>query len=217
NDTITLTPADTTGDITVNLNGTTSFNGATTFKPTDHILVYGQSGNDTITVASKKINSTVYNVTVPAFIYGGLTGNDSFSLAGSTDNNVLTGGGGKNQIAGGLGGDLLIARLGASKLFAGSGGDILIGGWSDYDLTSTAMTYDKKLAALEAIMAEWGSVDSYTTRVNDLTNGGGLNGSYLLNTSTVHENGQTDTLSGFTAAGLLDWFFASVANIPLIK
>jgi hypothetical protein len=46
-----------------------------------------------------------------------------------------------------------------------------------------------------------------------LTNGGGLNGSYLLNTSTVHDNGQTDTLFGFSAAAPLDWFFASAANV----
>jgi hypothetical protein len=26
------------------------------------------------------------------------------------------------------------------------------------------MTYDQKLAALDAIMAEWGSTDSYSTR-----------------------------------------------------
>jgi hypothetical protein len=217
NDTITLTPADTTGDITVNLNGTTSFPAGNLFKPTDHILVYGQSGNDTIQLVSTKIAGTTYYITVPAFIYGGGTGKEIFSVAGSTANNVVMGGGGTNQITGGLGRDLLIAGLGASKLFAGSAGAILIGGWTDYDLTSTAMTYDKKLAALEAIMAEWGSTDSYTTRVNDLTSGGGLNGSYLLNTSTVHDNGQTDTLFGFPAAAPLDWFFAIAANIPLIK
>jgi hypothetical protein len=213
NDTISLTPADTTGDITVNLNGTTTFNGVTTFTPTDHILVYGQSGNDTIQLVSSKIAGTTYYITVPAFIYGGGTGHEIFSVAGSTANNVVIGGGGTNQITGGLGRDLLIAGLGASKLFAGSAGDILIGGWTDYDLTSTAMTYDQKLAALEAIMAEWGSADSYTTRVNDLTNGGGLNGSYLLNTGTVHDNGQTDTLFGFPAAAPLDWFFASAASV----
>jgi hypothetical protein len=39
----------------------------------------------------------------------------------------------------------------------------------------------------------------------------------LLNTSTVHDNGQTDTLFGFAAAAPLDWFFASLANIALIK
>src|SRR5262249_11381744 len=154
----------------------TTFNG--TFKPTDHILVYGQSGNDQITLlASNKYGP----ITVPAFIYGGGTGNETFSVVGSTANNLVIGGGGTNQITGGMGRDLLIAGKGASTLQAGSGGDILIGGWTNYDLTSTAMTYDQKLAALEAIMAEWGSTDSYTTRVNDLTNGGGLNGSYLLN------------------------------------
>jgi titin len=217
NDTITLSPADTTGDITVNLNGTTSFNGVTTFTPTDHILVYGQSGNDTIQLASTKIAGTTYYITVPAFIYGGGTGHEIFSVAGSTANNVVIGGGGTNQITGGLGRDLLIAGLGASKLYAGSAGAILIGGWTDYDLTSAAMTYDQKLAALEAIMAEWGSADSYTTRVNDLTNGGGLNGSYLLNTSTVHDNGQTDTLFGFPAATPLDWFFAGASDITKHK
>jgi hypothetical protein len=217
-DTITLTPADTTGDITVNLNGTTSFNGVTTFKPTDHILVYGQTGNDTIKLASTTIKGKTDLITVPAFLYGGGTGtdNDTLDARGSSANNVLVGGAGKsNTLYGGQGRDLLIAGLAASQLKAGSAGDILIGGSTDYDLTSTVMTYDTKLAALEAIMAEWGSADSYTTRVNDLSNGGGLNGSYLLNTSTVHDNGQADTLSGFSAAGPLDWFFASAAN-PLI-
>jgi hypothetical protein len=66
-------------------------------------------------------------------------------------------------------------------------------------------------------MAEWGSSDSYATRVNDLLNGGGLNGSFLLNGSmvngsTVHDNGQADTLSGITATAPLDWFFAGVTD-----
>jgi hypothetical protein len=210
NNTITLTPADTTGDINVNVNGASLGN----FKPTDHILIYGQAGNDTIQLVSTKIMGTTYYITVPAFIYGGSTGNDIFSVAGSTANNVVTGGGGTNQITGGLGRDLLIAGLGASKLFAGSGGAILIGGWTTYtDLTGPAMTYDQKLTALEAIMAEWGSADSYATRVNDLSNGGGLNGSYLLNSSTVHDNGQADTLSGITAGAPQDWFFAGASAI----
>jgi hypothetical protein len=220
NDTITLTPADGTGDITVNVNGTTTFNGISTFKPTDHILVYGQAGNDTIQLVSNKIMGTTYYITVPAFLYGGGTGNEILSVAGSTANNVVTGGGGTNQITGGLGRDILIAGLGASKLFAGNAGDILIGGWTDYDLTSTAMTYDKKLAALEAIMAEWGRTDlsgtpqqQYNTRVSDLQNGGGLNGSSLLNASTVHENGQADTLSGIAATAPLDWFFVGATDI----
>ena len=45
-------------------------------------------------------------------------------------------------------------------------------------------------ASLEKIMAEWGSTDSYATRVADISNGGGLNGTYLLKYLTVRENGQ---------------------------
>jgi hypothetical protein len=102
--------------------------------------------------------------------------------------------------------------MAGSQLTAGSADDILIGGRTDYDLSSTAMTYAEKVFALEAIMAEWGSADSYTTRVNALTSGGGLNGSYLLNTTTVHENGQADTLIG-TAGSALDWFFAGLTEV----
>jgi hypothetical protein len=208
NDTIILSPADATGDINVNVNGKSLGN----FKPTDHILVYGQAGNDTIQLASKKINGVVTDITVPAFLYGGSTGNDILDARGSTANNVLTGGGGKNTLYGGLGRDLLIAGLGASQLHAGSGDDLLIGGWTNYDLTSNAMTYDKKLAALEAVMAEWGSADSYTTRVNDLLSGGGLNGLALLNATDVHDNGLVDTLFGSTGSAS-DWFLAGLTDV----
>jgi hypothetical protein len=216
NDSITLSPADASGDLTVNLNGTTSFNGLTTFKPTDHILVYSQTGNDTITLASTKIKGTTYPITVPAFLYGGGSGkdNDTINAGGSTANNVLVGGAGANNtLTGGQGRDLLIAGLGAATLTAGSADDLLIGGWTGYaDLTSSVMTYVQQLTELEAIMAEWGSSDSYATRVSDLSNGGGLNGSYLLNASTVHDNGKADTLIG-TKGSALDWFFAGATDI----
>jgi hypothetical protein len=212
NDNIILSPADATGAINVKFNGTSLGN----FKPTDHILVYGQSGTDTIQLKSTAIRKTTYYVAVPAFLYGGGTGSDTLDARGSTANNVLTGGGGKNTLYGGQGRDLLIAGLGASQLNAGSGDDLLIGGWTAYDLTSSGMTYDRKLAALEAVMAEWGSADSYTTRLNDLQGGGGLNGSFLLNTSTVHDNGKVDTLIGTTGSAL-DWFLAGLTDVPKNK
>jgi hypothetical protein len=213
NATVTLTPADTAGDVNVNLNGVSRGN----FKPTDHILVYSQSGNDTIRLASARIAGTTYYITVPAFLYGGgnSTNHDVLDARGSTANNVIVGGAGKNMIFGGLGRDLLIAGLGATTLHAGSADDILIGGWTGYaDLTSSAMTYAQKLTALDAIMAEWGSSDSYATRVTDLNNGGGLNGAYILNASAVHDNGQADTLFGApTSSSALDWFFAGLSDV----
>jgi hypothetical protein len=212
NDVILLSPADTTGDINVNYNGTTLGN----FKPSGHILVYGQSGNDIIQLKSNKIGTTTYYITVPAFLYGGATGNDILDARGSRANNVLTGGGGRNLLYGGQGRDLLIAGRGASLLIAGSGDDILMGGWTNYDLSSSTTTYDKKLAALEAIMAEWGSADSYTTRVNDLESGGGLNGAALLNASTVHDNALVDMLLGTPGSGF-DWFLAGPTDRVMLK
>jgi hypothetical protein len=72
----------------------------------------------------------------------------------------------------------------------------LIGGYTKYDSNPTALAY---------IMAEWDSSDSYSTRVNKISNGGGLNGSYVLNSTTVFDDGMPDYLYG--GAGL-DWYFA---------
>jgi hypothetical protein len=221
NDTITISPADTTGLLlNINVNGTTTFNGVSTFQPTGHLLVYSQSGSDTILLT--KSGSTY--IKVPALLYGGGSGskdNDTISAAGSAANNVLTGGAGKgNTLTGGTGRDLLIAGLAASTLNAGSGDDILIGGSTDYDPSSAAMTYDLKLQALYAIMNEWGRTDlGYTARVNDLLGpsaggtSGGLNGSSYLNGTTVHDNQKQDILVGAAKkSSALDWFFANTIS-----
>jgi hypothetical protein len=130
---------------------------------------------------------------------------------------------------GGQGRDLLIAGTGWATVNAGSADDIMIGGWTDYDLYNmsgynTATTYDQKLTALEAVMAEWGRTDeSYSQRVANLSNttvnnvapnGLGQNGGYFLNSSTVHDNGQADTLNGAPkTSAALDWFFAGLTDI----
>jgi hypothetical protein len=132
---------------------------------------------------------------VPALIFT----DGILDASGSIANNILVGQGGNDTLTGGSGRDILIAGLGASALHAGSGGDILIGGYT---------TYDNNIAALLAIMTEWGRSDAdYNTRIGHLlgTISGGLNGSYFLNSSTVFDNGLVDVLTG--GAGM-DWFFA---------
>jgi hypothetical protein len=154
-----------------------------------HLLVYGNGGADTIRLAG--------NLSVPALLFGG-DGNDTLDASGSTANNVLVGGAGNEVLVGGSGRDLLIGGTGADTLRAGSGGALLIGGTTDYDAN---------LAALLAIMKEWGRTDvDYNTRVKHLsgTLGGGLNGSFRLTSSTVHDDDTIDSLYG--GAGL-DWFF----------
>jgi hypothetical protein len=122
------------------------------------------------------------------------------SLAVST---VLVGGSGNGYaLIGGSARNLLIAgKEGYASLLAAPSGDIVIGGTTSYDNNPTALAY---------IMAEWDSSDSYSTRVSKISNGGGLNGSYVLNNTTVFDNGVTDYLYGYNPASgnSLDWFFA---------
>jgi RTX calcium-binding nonapeptide repeat (4 copies) len=99
----------------------------------------------------------------------------------------------------------LIGGAGADTLRGGGNDDILIGGSSDYDAN---------VAALLAVLKEWGRTDAdYTTRVKHLngTLSGGLNGSYRLTATTVHDDAAADSLFG--EAGT-DWFFAQKKGPP---
>jgi hypothetical protein len=232
-DTITITPADAAGDLTVTVNKVSypAPAGAPGWHPTGHILVYAQGGaNDMVQLLSNKIQGTVKYVTVPAVLYGG-SGNDTLDASGSTANNALFGGTGNDILIGsipdpntGLGGrDLLVGGGGSDKLTAINGGDsILIGGTTDYGLESTALTYDRKLAAVYAIMAEWGRTDlpgtalqQYQARVAHLMNSIGPNGSWSLNATTMHDDAAADTLTGSAVA--FDWFVVGPGSQDTLK
>jgi Ca2+-binding RTX toxin-like protein len=220
--TITVSAADTSASGN-NLSVTIGKNSYGPYKVTDHIFIYGQGGSDKITLAPYVVgNNTYYYIQVPAFIYAEGSGKDKISASGSQANNVLVGHGSNELLTGGSGRDLLIAGTGTATLNAGNADDILIGGWTSYDLYNAAgynaaTTYDQKLTALEAIMAEWGSPDSPATRISYLTYGGGRNGSFVLTGSsstspTVHAGG-ADTLVGAPKqSSALDWFFASAVD-----
>jgi hypothetical protein len=126
-------------------------------------------------------------------------GSDTLDTRSLSVSSVLVGGSGNDTLYGGSAPNLLIGGLGADTLYAGNAGDILIGG---------ATSYDSNLTALAVIMAEWDRTDvSYSTRIKHLQGslGGGLNGQYVLNGSTVLDDNTTDALYG--GAGL-DWYFA---------
>jgi Ca2+-binding RTX toxin-like protein len=211
-DKIYLTAADSTGkSVNISINGTSWG----TFQP-GQIVVYGQAGNDTIQIKSAIINKQTVYVTVPAVLFGG-DGNNTLDASGSTANNVLVGGAGTDHLTGGRGRDLLIGGRGSDTLTAGSGDDILIGGSTIWDLASPTLPFSQQLLALNAIMAEWGSSDPYATRVNYLQNGGGLNGSVVLNASTIVEDSTAiDTLVG-AASPALDWFIIDALAKDIVK
>ncbi len=165
--------------------------------------VSGGAGNDTITTGSG--NDTIDAGAGNDFVYAG-AGNDSVN--GGDGNDVLLGGDGNDTLYGGKGRDLLIGGAGADVLHGGDDDDLLIGGTTDHDANK---------AALDAVMAEWTRTDaSYMVRIGHLRDGsvGGLNGSYRLNATTVHDDAAVDEMWG---EGGNDWFFALVGGINADK
>jgi len=84
--------------------------------------------------------------------------------------------------------------VGLDSLFGEANDDILIGGTTSVDNDADAVA---------AIFAEWTSGNNYATRVNNLRSGGGANGAFVLDDTTVSDDGVKDTLFG---NGGLDWF-----------
>jgi Ca2+-binding RTX toxin-like protein len=139
------------------------------------------------------------------------------NVRGGAGNDTLTGNGGNILIGGGAtnilidtytesaasGRSLLIGGTGKSNLTAGSAGDILIA-----DTTS----YDANYAALQSILAEWQSADSYQLRFQRIEGlqSGGLNGTNQLVWGSMVKGaaGASALTGGGTGAGL-DWFFAN--------
>ncbi len=120
-------------------------------------------------------------------VRGGQGGN---TLTGNSLGNILIGGVGNNTINGGSGRSILIADKGTSTINGGSADDIVIGGYTTYDGSGNANDQ-----ALMAIMAEWQSSDSYSTRVSKIT-AGVAGGAKLVLGTTVFSNGKSNTLNG---------------------
>jgi Ca2+-binding RTX toxin-like protein len=118
---------------------------------------------------------------------------------------------GNDNINGGDGRDLLIGGSNADTLFGGLGDDLLIAGKLTY-FNETDNTLNS--SAIKAIMDEWKRTNAdYATRVAHLRDGGGLNGSFRLKSTTIKGDGSAvDQLMGNED---LDWFLASAEDILL--
>lgn len=186
-ETIVITPA-AGGAVTVTINSVN----IGTFNPSHAIVVHAYDGNDDVQIAS--------SISRSAWLYGG-DGNDR--LKGGAGHDMLQGQDGDDLLIGGAGRDLLIGGTGGDSILGESNDDILIAGTTDHDDDDVALCH---------IMAEWTSCRLYYLRVANLTNGsasifGQANGSYYLNSSTVHDDGVRDYLTGSSG---FDWFFANI-------
>jgi Ca2+-binding RTX toxin-like protein len=107
---------DAAGRILVNNGAVPVVGGAPTVANTATIQVFGQGGNDTITLDES-------NGALPAA-----------QLFGGDGNDVLTGGSGNDLLFGQAGNDTLLGKGGNDMLFGGAGNDVLIGGDGDDQL-----------------------------------------------------------------------------------
>jgi len=199
NETIAVAPGSRPGTLALLINGVKQDNIATAAGTTfSRVRIYGGAGNDVLRVSLLLILSSE--------LYAG-SGND-----------ILLGGGGNNILVGGTGHSILTGGLGRNIIIGGSaGGDLLIGGLGDNLQIAGSTAWDQNALALDSIMAEWASNDSYATRVADIMGTSSnlgfdqrQNGQYFLNTSTVHADASPDVLIG----GLWsrDWFFADLTR-----
>jgi phospholipase C len=158
------------------------------------IEVYGQGGNDHITVDDA--------VTTPAFIFAG-DGNDVLQAGGGAS--VLVGGNGNNELFGGAGPSILIGGSGHAGIHGGAGSSLLIAGTTKFDANAEA---------LRALEAEWSqplsSTYTFATKVAHIEGGatGGRNGGFILDATTVHSSGQGDELTRSTSDQVNDLVFA---------
>jgi Ca2+-binding RTX toxin-like protein len=157
--------------------------------------IAGGAGTDTLDYSSFAADILVDLLTHRATAVGGLVF-DIENVTGGAGDDILVGDANANILKGGDGRDILVGGGGSDALDGGAGDDILIGG---------VTAYDANTPALLALRAEWSqSNETYQQRFQHLFHGGGQNGSFVLNPTTVFDDGAADLLTG--GAGQ-DWFF----------
>ena len=184
---ITLTNSSlTSGTMSMSLNGIASAD----------LTVTAATGHPSLTINASAFSGPTNLIaagTVDATLYGGTgaagtltaTGSGNDILIGEAADTMLTDtGSGRNiLIGGGAGGDR----------FVGGGNDILVSGTTEYDNENGA-----NLTALDAILAEWASSDSYTVRIRTIKLGvrrQGFRRSDAFNAHTIQPDATANTLS----------------------
>jgi hypothetical protein len=149
-------------------------------------------------LGSQGINALDYSAYATGVSVNLATGQATGFTGGISNIATVLGSAFADQLSGDAGRNVLIGNAGADNLEGGAGDDLLISG---------SISYGSNVAALLAIVREWTRTDvTYAARVADLSNGGGLNGSYVLNATTLQDDGAVDVLTGGPDS---DWFLAN--------
>jgi hypothetical protein len=169
--------------------------------PTSGLQINGQGGVNTLDYSGYAGDVTVDLALGMATGASGGVSNFQ-TVIGGQGNSLLVGGiSAPVTLIGGAGRNLLIGGSGPATLIGGGGGDNLLIGGTTY--------WDTILPVLDELFAEWTRTDGLQQRMYNLRNGGGRNGQYVLNTTTVQTANAHDALSGGTG---FDWFWAGPSD-----
>jgi hypothetical protein len=178
-------------------------------------IVDGRGGVDAIDYSARSGAVRVNLLARTATSTGGISGVENATGGGGNDiligdglANLLRGNGGHDILVGNGGSDTIRGNNGRDLIIGGTGSDDLSGGGDDDIVIGCETDHDGDLVALQAIRAEWTAASDYDVRVDNLRNGGGLNGTYKLRSSgndkSVRDDLVSDTLTGGPGQ---DWFF----------
>ena len=194
--TLTNTSLSSTDGMTLGLSGITTANLTTTATSGSPSYIVDAS-------AFTGVTNLTAGGTVNAILFGGSANGSTLSATGS-GNDVLIGGSGKDTLTDtGTGYNILIGGPGADTI-TGNGNDILISGTTSYDSNTSA-----NIAALDAILAEWSSSDSYSLRISKIMSGVGPGGTDALNSSTCQSDGVANTVSDGASSTQNNWFIVN--------
>lgn len=182
----------------------------------DQDIIYSGRGNDTITtfagndvVVDSRGNDVINTGDGNDYVSAG-RGHDLVNLGDGADrahgghgNDTIFGEAGNDRIYGDNGHDMLVGGDGDDVLRGGNGHDILFGGaGADYLsgergndlLLAGTSNYDTHLSSLQAIQGEWTARSRFSTKVTNVTTGGGsLAGTGIkLDSTTVQDDGDVD-------------------------
>ena len=143
--------------------------------------------------------------TVDAILYGGTGGHDLLTVAEvESGNNILIGNGEYDRLIDiGTGRNILIGGGAGHDVIYGHGNDILLSGTTTYDSDTTG-----NIAALDAILAEWTSADSYAVRISNIIRGVGPGNADKFNFDTVKRDKYSNTLSDGNTTNQQNWFLS---------
>jgi len=187
--------------------------GSVAYTPAQMRAAYGISSltldgsGQTIAIVDASAFTGVTNLTaggtVNAIMFGSSANGSTLSATGS-GNDVLIGGSGKDTLTDTrTGHNILIGGPGVDTL-TGNGKDILISGTTNYGSNTSA-----NIAALDAILAEWSSSDSYSQRISKIMSGVGPGFTDALNSSTCQSDGVANTVSDGASTTQNNWFIVN--------